>query len=993
MNTKKLFPLVALLLPVSAFSASSAKPSIDLALDPYSLTLSDYCFPSGLRIMFQEDHTQPLVNITQVIDQGSDADPPGLEGIAHVVEHLWFRSHLDGEIKVWDQLKEVGASLNAYTASDVTTYLTAAPVSQMGPLLALEARRISGALSVANVTQEEVNLEREIARNELRMRYENTQVSGIGYLYGKLFPEGHPYSKLGIGTHDSLDNITVEDVQKFTEENYVPAKTTMLVIGDFQVKDSWKMIAEYFPLELLVDPENPDAELELVDCPQRVDPTSLPEEPPAPNDQGISYHKAGVEKTTVLVGWSLPGGYRADAANYPAAGVNLDFVVEAFLNPDFDWATDSVEDLSSADCGVYSEEHASIGICGIEVAAGKDPEEALDDVLDALYLQWEVNFRIQAGDYISQLVKYQGMVGTFQSVENVASIFGTRGNAVAVYTHMTGDPAYFSRQIEAYNRIEYDKVAAVGHKYLTRDRAVAVILEPYEDGDLLIDSSDQSYKGKPFEGTVETKLDLDNIDADLLRDNAIIPDLDRLRQFTLDNGLDVYVYPYGDAPLVTLGLVIEQGGELYEPKLGLAEFAWDMSSHFLAGQGNTPLRMAGGFSPFYDDENLILALNGSSANLSGLTWMLREQVRVHEDPNNIQVEYKKEYFDSYIKAVRTWRKTPENWVSWIRSERLFGADHKLAHTYDEFELDGMRGYNKGDVKPYYQSLFRPSNAQLWVIGRLDPDVAEEQIRSQFADWNDKQPTVELASLPKPPPPPERSVVVFDNGLVSQTQVSFGCLIEPWDETNQETQNVLGRVLSEMAWDALREKSGVSYGAGSGIARYPGGTTVLSSGVLVQNDSAGVAAQTFMDQAARVQSGDFPQDLIPLMKVTDARGTVLSQQTAIGMLSNLIEPLANGWPLEWLNAYPERMAAVTLEGVQGQLDRCIGHEVLTLLGPEEVITPQLDELGLSYEVFDWDAERKTLWETHDPKGYAKAKKKADKAAAKEAKKKGETPDEG
>ena len=220
---------------------------------------------------------------------GSDADPPGLEGIAHVVEHLWFRSHNEGEIKVWDQLKEAGASLNAYTASDVTTYLTAAPVSQMGQLLELEARRISGALSVQNVTQEEVNLEREIARNELRMRYENTSTSGIGYLYGKLFPEGHPYSKLGIGTHDSLDNITIEDVRAFTEEHYVPENTTMLIIGDFEVKDSWKMIAEHFPMELLKDPENPDAELELVECPQRVDPSSVAPEPPPPNDQGISY--------------------------------------------------------------------------------------------------------------------------------------------------------------------------------------------------------------------------------------------------------------------------------------------------------------------------------------------------------------------------------------------------------------------------------------------------------------------------------------------------------------------------------------------------------------------------------------------------------------------------------------------------------------------------------------------------------------------------------
>ena len=65
-----------------------------------------------------------------------------------------------------------------------------------------------------------------------------------------------------------------------------------------------------------------------------------------------------------------------------------------------------------------------------------------------------------------------------------------------------------------------------------------------------------------------------------------------------------------------------------------------------------------------------------------------------------------------------------------------------------------------------------------------------------------------------------------------------------------------------------------------------------------------------------------------------------------------------------------------------MERCHGREVVTLIGPVEVITPQLDEAGISYEIFDWKAEADQMFQQNDPKAYEKKKKKE----AKEAKKK-------
>ena len=278
--SRRILSVLSLSLLVSmGAQARPEAPSMRLQLDDYDIQLADYCFPSGLRVIFQEDHSQPIVSITSVIDRGSSDDPEGLEGIAHLVEHMWFKS-LHGELpKVWDVLDEMGAALNASTATDWTNYMTVAPIDAMIPLLRLEALRLTD--TVAGVTDDDLLSEREVVRNELRMRYENGTGDALYFIRDKLYPEGHPYNRLGIGTHDSLNNITMADVRDFTDNNYTGENTTIVVVGDFSNDDSWQFIAESFPPELLVDPENPDPEeLELVECPLRV--TGAGDPPPEP---------------------------------------------------------------------------------------------------------------------------------------------------------------------------------------------------------------------------------------------------------------------------------------------------------------------------------------------------------------------------------------------------------------------------------------------------------------------------------------------------------------------------------------------------------------------------------------------------------------------------------------------------------------------------------------------------------------------------------------
>ncbi|HET9155852.1 MAG TPA: insulinase family protein, partial [Myxococcaceae bacterium] len=87
--------------------------------------------PSGTRFVLEQDRSRPLAMVAAVVDVGAADDPPGQEGLAHLVEHLAFRARTDGKHPHTELLELLGAGAwNGFTTHDVTVYYVgaAAPV-------------------------------------------------------------------------------------------------------------------------------------------------------------------------------------------------------------------------------------------------------------------------------------------------------------------------------------------------------------------------------------------------------------------------------------------------------------------------------------------------------------------------------------------------------------------------------------------------------------------------------------------------------------------------------------------------------------------------------------------------------------------------------------------------------------------------------------------------------------------------------------------------
>src|SRR5271154_7001086 len=183
----------ALLLGVLAAGPVLATPPNGVVIRDVSFKMGDLELPSGMRIVIEEDRSQPLVAVVAVVDVGSAQDPPGKEGLAHLVEHLAFRAKPDGKLQRSSLLSFAGSgSWNAFTSHDLTTYVEVGPTESLAQLLALEGNRLLSPL--AGVDAQAFDVERGVVKNELFERDEQGQSTAVEtHLFGALYPAGHPY--------------------------------------------------------------------------------------------------------------------------------------------------------------------------------------------------------------------------------------------------------------------------------------------------------------------------------------------------------------------------------------------------------------------------------------------------------------------------------------------------------------------------------------------------------------------------------------------------------------------------------------------------------------------------------------------------------------------------------------------------------------------------------------------------------------------------------
>ena len=228
-------------LPVLTLAAFSGAGAQSLEIPP--IPIDTFTLSNGLHVIVSPDHSTPLVSVQVWYDVGSAHEAEGRSGFAHLFEHMLFEETenlADDEISLLVQ--RAGGNQNGTTNTDRTAYYENLPSNRVNLAFWLHAERMARLV----VTEENFERQREVVKEERRLRIDNQPYQNANLTLDTLLTDYTPYRHTIIGSMADLDAATLEDVQSFYRQYYVPNNATITVVGDVTTPQIRALAEEYF---------------------------------------------------------------------------------------------------------------------------------------------------------------------------------------------------------------------------------------------------------------------------------------------------------------------------------------------------------------------------------------------------------------------------------------------------------------------------------------------------------------------------------------------------------------------------------------------------------------------------------------------------------------------------------------------------------------------------------------------------------------------------
>ncbi len=885
---------------------------------------------SGLQVIVQEDHSAPVVTTVSAFGVGGSGDPKGVEGLAHFIEHLAFRSHPGGgNQQFWDYLKRMGGDFNAFTNNEMTVYFNTAHKDNLEMMLQLEAWRL--ARTIDGVTEQVFTTEREVVRNELRQRGETTVGSKqFDLVFQALFPPGHPLSRPVVGTHESLTAATLEHARKFVKDYYRPDNCVMVIIGDVDT-DRIKQLLGQWPPEILFAPGGGPEGPTLPPGP-RLAQRKAPEVPP-PQKTELQRHKGPVTQPELLVAWSLPPGYRGKdgVARFAASRLNL-ALGELDVRED-----DDIEGV-----GAFPETLAdgSVMVLQADLKPGADPEKARKRLLDILVNAWSTDL----GRAVTEASRW----GSATSMVLGAADPAGRAVQLAEYMIATGRNQYFKDNFDELAAIKPSEVAEFAFKWLTRDRAVSVYFEPETDDIPRLLGGGGGGGASPGGGGNEHNVGRDTIgqtqelSSEKLLQMVRSPQLAKIPHHKLANGLEVYAVSRPGAPVAQIQLGLRGGNATTRP-VGAASLAMAVARPRCNESGSLG-PVGGRIGTATGATSSTSSVTVLSGNLPNAMAVLADNVRCREVDDESFL-FLPRFLDTQSKVFKRSEKRPE----FIAGRKFFGELYPN-HPYGEgpfVDPAMLKSMRLQDAQAFVQSHLRPDNGAAVVYGDIEPSEVWSLADKYLTRWTAGAGGGSMMPPPTPPGPSTRKIYLVDRPKATQATVTMGCRLTDLVPDNMPAYDVLEAAANERAW-YLREQWGATYGVNAQVSTQVGNASHLLFSGAVVNPQVGKSISRLLDVIRELGSGSLDERLFLTSRWDTGRKFMAGFASAGAQANAILSALNHNWPLEVWDNYPQNLARTTRDSFKEIMGPCVGKEVVAIVGDASDLRPQLEKEGLKLE---------------------------------------------
>lgn len=219
---------------------SPATPGSELIKEQPSANISTFTLANGLEVLVMPDKRGSVVTHILKYKVGAADEQAGETGLSHFFEHLMFKATRNMASGHYSRtIDRLGGQHNASAHQDMTSYYARVAKPHLETVMRMEADRMVNLL----VDETEVTKEREVIKEERRMRVDNNPGSRFTEQLLAATYLNHPYRRPVIGWMHEIETLTRASAQAFYEKYYTPQNAVLIVAGDVTV-DEVKALAE-----------------------------------------------------------------------------------------------------------------------------------------------------------------------------------------------------------------------------------------------------------------------------------------------------------------------------------------------------------------------------------------------------------------------------------------------------------------------------------------------------------------------------------------------------------------------------------------------------------------------------------------------------------------------------------------------------------------------------------------------------------------------------
>lgn len=860
------------------------------------LSIEKYSLPNGLTVILNEDHRLPSVSVNLWYKVGSKDEAEHRSGFAHLFEHLMFMGTKRAPNGEFDRVMEAeGGSNNASTWFDRTNYFEAGPSKLLPVFLWLEADRMQDLGK--SMTQEKLNLQRDVVRNERRQSVENVPYGEPETKINELmYPERHPYHIDVIGKHEDLEAATVNDVKDFFATYYVPNNCSLVISGDFQSAEAKSLVAKYFNgLPRKDDPIHRDASAASLPGVKRV---TLTDKVPAPR---------------VYMVWHSPQAYSAGDADLNVASGILGSGVASRLYQALVVEAGLATDVSAGQTSLL------LGsLFQVQITAKPGADLAKVEAVANLALE---KFR-NDGPLQDEVDRQTAQIKT-QLAHAIESV-NERSDKLNSYEFYFGDPDGFSRELALYRAVTPTSIKATAQQVMDPAHKLVMQVVPRQE-EAKVDTLDQ----KPT----------------LLA--AHDPSFPTAETFKLSNGAEVYFYPRGDVPLVEAKFIFdapalaesaEERGKMSLLAGMLVRGAGDMDAVAFSAATD---RLGASIDATANQFGFVVTASSLTENFVktlGLADLMMRKPR-----------FDKEEWGRLSAEEMAGIKKAESTPTAVADRTLLGqvftpSSYSVANSGSSKTLKNITF----DAVKAAAAKLNPAKAKIVVTGNIDKEALKNQLNSLFATL----PAGAGQSAPAAQMQAQQDInfVMVDAPGATQTSIRWafpqGNVASPERLSLQAVSTILGGSFTSRLNQNLREKNGYTYGAAVRFDLQPtyGLATVTTN---VRTEVTGASLKEIIAELNKIGTGDISETeakkAIALQRnnLVERLGTLNAVSTAF-MVSVLKGQPANQDALDYA-ALGSLSAAQINSAAKAMFPRA--KSVLVLVGDKAKIASQLAGLGL------------------------------------------------